>query len=398
MQALHDLMTFCEERGFAGWDPYDGLNSRLFKMSGLANFPLARLAWIQTFKRNPVNLRKILAVPEGINPKGTGLFLSGYSKLLQHCRGSAYHGFSVQHLEQIIHQLAGTLIEEQSSGYAGPCWGYNFDWQARGGLFFPAKTPTVVATTYASYGLFDAFDATGNEEYLEHAIGSANFVTQNLNRSYRPSGHFLFSYSPLPGNNCVYNASLLGSKLLARCHAYSPNPGNLAIAKASVAAAIEAQEKDGSWKYGEGPTQTWKDSFHTGFNLEALADYMQHSGDKSIQAAIDSGFSFYIEKFFTRTGEPKYYHDRLFPIDIHSPAQLIVTLDKLGLIDHHRALLEKVVKWTINNMQDSDGFFYYQKKPRFTIRIPYMRWSQAWMMHALSLYFIHTSNDSHRNN
>jgi hypothetical protein len=43
-----------------------------------------------------------------------------------------------------------------------------------------------------------------------------------------------------------------------------------------------------------------------------------------------------------------------------------------------------VAHWTIKNLRDPRGFFHYQRRRFYTVRIPYMRWSQAWMMYALS--------------
>jgi hypothetical protein len=34
-------------------------------------------------------------------------------------------------------------------------------------------------------------------------------------------------------------------------------------------------------------------------------------------------------------------------------------------------------------MQDARGFFYYQQHRRYTNRIPYMRWSQSWMLYGM---------------
>jgi hypothetical protein len=44
-------------------------------------------------------------------------------------------------------------------------------------------------------------------------------------------------------------------------------------------------------------------------------------------------------------------------IDIHSPTQLIVTLCALNKFNQHKDLADKVLLWTINNMQDKKGFF-----------------------------------------
>ena len=75
------LKNYCEEEDFKGWDPYDGLNSKVFKSLQLDKVRFFRLAWIQLFKRNPLNLRSFLGVPKEYNPKGLGLFLTGYTNL-----------------------------------------------------------------------------------------------------------------------------------------------------------------------------------------------------------------------------------------------------------------------------------------------------------------------------
>jgi rhamnogalacturonyl hydrolase YesR len=385
--SLSELQSYCERQGFIGWDPYDGLNSRVFKLLSLNKFALFRLIWIQLFKRNPINLRRLLFVPKGYNPKGIGLFLSAYSKNLIHLGESESKEFFS--LKKRVVELADLLVELRSEGYSGSCWGYNFDWQARGGLFFPSGTPTVVATTYAAYGLFDAYDATGERKYLHVALDSVKFVLKDLSRNYREDGTFLFSYSVLQGNNTVYNASLLGSKLLSRAYYYNKDEALIEVARESVQAVMNAQEKDGSWVYGELPIQSWKDSFHTGFNLECLADYLRFTDDKSIEDGVNRGLEYYTKNFFTDEGIPQYYHDGTYPIDIHSPAQLVVTLDSLGCLKEYGNLVDKVIEWTVNNMQDSKGYFYYQKNKFWSNKISYMRWSQAWMMHSLVVYINH---------
>ena len=387
MTSLSKLLEYCHEQNYLGWDPYDGLNSKVFKSLGLNRVPFFRLAWIQLFKRNPINLRRLFLVPKGFNSKAIGLFLSCYSKLLIATDKSKIG--EIEQLKNKVDSLADLLISLKSEGFSGACWGYNFDWQARGGLFFPSGTPTVVATTYAAYGLFDAYDATGNTRYLNVALDAVNFVLKDLSRDYRDDGAFLFSYSITNGNNKVYNASLLGSKLLSRAYYYNKDESLIDVAKGSVQAVMNAQEKDGSWVYGELPIQSWKDSFHTGFNLECLADFMKFTGDKSFEAGINLGFDYYIKNFFTDEGFPKYYNNGVFPIDIHSPAQLVVTVESLGRMKEYRGLVEKVINWTIDNMQDPKGYFYYQKKKYWTIKIPYMRWSLAWMAHSLVVYKIH---------
>ena len=37
-------------------------------------------------------------------------------------------------------------------------------------------------------------------------------------------------------------------------------------------------------------------------------------------------------------------------------------------------------------MQSGKGYFYYQVNRYFSSKIPYMRWAQAWMFYAFSMY------------
>jgi hypothetical protein len=72
-------------------------------------------------------------------------------------------------------------------------------------------------------------------------------------------------------------------------------------------------------------------------------------------------------------------------VDIHSVAQSIITLVLLRDLDPRNVpLARSVMEWALNHMWDDEGFFYYQVKRLYTIRIPYMRWAQAWMLLAIS--------------
>jgi len=112
---------------------------------------------------------------------------------------------------------------------------------------------------------------------------------------------------------------------------------------------------------------------------------LTYSGDKSFQTHIDKGLHYYLENFFLKDGTPKYYDNKTYPIDIHAPAQLVVTLSRLGVLQEHKVLVKKVLNWTVEHMQDfNKGYFYYQLKQGLSSKIPYMRWAQAWMFYAFS--------------
>ena len=348
---------------------------------------------IQAFKRCPLNLRRLALVPKEYNAKGIGLFLQGYCNLYKAVLANPKlesHLGTGNKIKERINELAELLISLQSKGYSGACWGYNFDWQARRLFLFPKYTPTVVATNFCATALIDAFEVTNNQKYLNVALSAAEFVKNDLHR-VECNGGFLFSYSPLPGNDTVYNASLLGSKLLAYCYHYTGKQEYYDAARLSVIACCNGQSEDGSWVYGLLPVQSWVDSFHTGYNLDGLIAYEEKTGDKSFHDYIEKGFDFYIKNFFEKDGCPKYYHNEKYPIDIHCPGQLFITLHRLGKFEEYKPLADKVLNWTVKNMQDKKGYFYYQLKKGISSKISYMRWSNAFMFNALSYYLLNAS-------
>ncbi|WP_458628200.1 glycoside hydrolase family protein [Winogradskyella sp. PC D3.3] len=374
--SFESLRKYCENETFKGWDPYDGLNSWVIQKTPLGKSRFFRLAWIQLFKRNPINLRPIFGIKKDYNPKGLGLFLMGYCNLYKKDPNDT-------NLEK-INFLAEKIIKLQTKGYSGSCWGYNFDWQARA-FFQPKYTPTVVATTFIADALIEAYEITKNNDYLDVAINASQFVLNDLNRSYDDDGNFTFSYSPID-NTQVYNAGLLGAKLLSLVFKYTKDDSLLVAAKSVASYVCKKQNKDGSWAYGTLPFHQWIDSFHTGYNLECLKIYQDVSGDNTFGANIDKGMNYYLNTFFTEEGMSKYYNNQTYPIDVHAPAQLIVTLYKNRNIKENKVLVDRVLNWTISNMQTQKGYFMYQKRKSVSSKIPYMRWAQGWMFYALSFY------------
>jgi hypothetical protein len=377
-QSFLKLKKYCEKEEFKGWDPYDGLNSWVIQRTFLGRSRFIRLAWIQLFKRNPINLRPFFGIKKEYNPKGLALFLIGYCNLFKTDSKDCYY-------KKIIY-LADKILELQTKGYSGSCWGYNFDWQARA-FFQPKFTPTVVVTAFVTEALIEAYDVTNNERYINAAISSSKFVLYDLNRTYDAQGNFTFSYSPLDKTQ-VLNAGLLGAKLLSQVYAFTKDAELVTPIEKVVSYVSQFQKENGSWPYSTLSYHQWIDNFHTGYNLECLKVIENNIGNSISNANIKNGMTYYLETFFDNDGKSKYYHDKTYPIDIHAPAQLIVTLYKNNIFDQHRDLIKKVLGWTINNMQTNKGFFIYQKRKFISSRISYIRWAQSWMFYAFSYYIL----------
>lgn len=378
-EAFSRLISYCNSEGFKGFDPYDGLNSTLFKsVPGAAKSRLARLVWIQGFKKSPVNLRPLTGIKKEYNPKALGLFLSGYAAL--------YKVDPQKEFLDKIYYFIDLIGKTSTRGYSGACWGYNFDWESRA-FFLKKYSPTVVVSSFVANALLDAFGILSDTKLLETARSTCDFILKDLNRTYDEKGNFIFSYSKNDSSS-VYNASLLGSRLLARVYSLTGESLLKEEAGKSVEYVCDRQRDDGSWTYGKLSFHQWVDNFHTGYNLECISDYMKFTGDRNYTGIIQKGFQYYKETFFTAEGASKYFNTKKYPVDIHSPAQFVITVCKLGKLNENREILDKVLDWTINNMQSSRGYFYYQIWKYYKIKISYMRWSQAWMFYALSTYLL----------
>jgi rhamnogalacturonyl hydrolase YesR len=332
-----------------------------------------RVAFTQLLRRCPLNLRHILGVPMGHNPKGIGLFLWGYSKLYAMERTDDY-------LERIDY-LLDLLDDLRSTGHSGNSWGYNFDWQSRTCLR-PKGTPTIVNTAFIGHALLDCYDMTGRRRALDMALPIADFILRDLRRT-RCNGSFCFSYTPID-TEVVHNANLLGASILARLSRYFDDARLVDDALASLRYSVRRQRPDGSWFYADTSIQRWIDSFHTGFNLQAIRYFLQAGLAPDCEQAYNRGVRFYARRFFLEDGTPKYYPDRVYPIDIHSPSQAICFFSQ----EHQRygELTDRILGWMMKHMYGGDGLFYYRRSRFVVNRIPYMRWSEAWAFHALTEY------------
>jgi hypothetical protein len=367
------LLKYCRGTGWAGWDPYDGLNSRAFQAVPFFQNKPCRLAFIQFMKRSPVNLRRVLRVPPGQNPKGLALFASALVRLSRLGLASLEEARSVGDL----------LISRQCPGQRHACWGYHFDWQTRG-VLVEKKVPNIVCTTFAGHALLDLYEATRHEAYREAAVSAARFIVDDLAADL-PDDAFCIRYFTV-GPSLVHNASLLGAAYLARVFTLSGDPTLRRVALKATQYTVARQAADGSWPYGEGATQKWIDSFHTGYNLLALERIRQDLFREDLTPVITKGYQFFLDHFFTTRGTVRYFHNKELPIDSHAVATALITLVKLAGYDvRSLPIAGNVFQWASENMRAPDGSFYYQKGRWTTNKISYMRWTQAWMLLALTI-------------
>lgn len=372
VELLLTLYKALEEKDFKGYDPYDGLNSRIFKKSPCFRSAALRLAWIQLFKRSPVNFRPLALVPPSHNPKGLALLVRGLVNL------RAITGR--EEFLDVAHSLADRIVAQRARDRVYFCVGYDFFWEARL-LSVPAYTPNMVVSSAAAQAFLDLYDADREVKWLDYAIQVGEFIEKELILS-ESADEMFFGY--VPGNSGrVHNVNLMGAALFARLFSHTGDDKHKGYAMKSARYTVRSQAEDGSWVYGDAPHHRWVDNFHTGFNLMALHAVHRHLPDDAWRRSIVSGFDYHIRHHFTQDMTPKYYNTKLYPIDIHNYAQGIDTFVTFDRPDKALQLIEK----SVDTMWDDEKhYFYYQKTGLYTNRIDYLRWSQAWMFYAVTRY------------
>jgi len=386
-EAFTDLFHWCRSHNFAGHDPFDALNSKLFRATPLKHSRTARLIWTQVFKRSPLSLRSLALVPAERNSKGVALFalaaLANYRRL------------KTKAAEIEARRLLDDLLSMRLGDWSGAAWGYNFDWQSRA-FFAPRGSPTIVPTAFAARALIEAARAFNDQAHLDTARSACDFILRDLPRSVETDTEVCFSYTPVSETR-IYNASLLAAETLAGVGALT---GERELCEWAVRAAryvVSQQHEDGSWAYGAAANQAWVDNFHTAFVLTSLAKIIGHCETpqtSQFEEPLQRGYEFWRNRFFLADGWPKYYHDSLYPVDTHAAATAIVSLLDLRDLDHNAlAHAEQAAVWSIRNLRDPRGFFYYQRRRFYSVRTPFMRWTQAWMLYALARLLEDNGND-----
>jgi hypothetical protein len=373
-ESITRLDSWLEDHDYAAYDPFDGLGSWV---RPLAVTPFSRQVLQQGVRRFPWNLRPLLGIRPATSTKPVGYLARSYLRLYR-LRGELAHLAAAE-------GCLAWLLEHASPGYSGLCWGNHFDYQSRV-FYLPKGEPTVVWTALIAHAFLDAWELTGKAEYAAAAGSVGEFIVTDLERRLEGRG-ICISYIP-SSYRCVHNANVLAASALARTAATGGDRRLLEVAAPAIAYTVGCQRDDGSWWYGEADNLHWVDNFHTGYVLDSLWQYMRASGDHEHGDAYARGADFFTEHFFLTDGTPRYYWDRTWPVDIQCAAQAIESLVVIATErgdDRALHLAGKVAAWTIENMQDVDGYFYFQRWPFVVNRTPMLHWGQATMLHALTV-------------
>lgn len=382
LDSINRLDSWIARNGWKGYDPYDVRSTKLFlpvcKLwhMGAGKYVAFPLLFIEERFRSV--FRSILRVNKQMNPKAMALFASGFLRLYKITKRATY--------KKKAEECLDWLIKNSNENYSGKCWGYPFDWQSR--IYIPKGTPSGVVTSVTAHAFLDAYEILENPEFLRIAESCCNFIMNDLNVDHTGKDKLCFSYTPLD-NFCVHNANLFSGSVLIRSYQYLRKEELRELGEKALNYTMHFQRDDGSWYYWAPPDENLGtiDNYHTGFVLECINIFRKVlKGDFKYEAQLSKGLNYYAKNLFLKNGVPKMYHKSVYPIDIHSCAQGIITfIESSDFQAEYKNLGLKITDWSIKNMQDKDGYFYYRiYKGGWIDKTPYIRWGQAWMLKALT--------------
>jgi len=372
--SLLRLSGWLETHDYEGYDTFDGLNARFVRFLTFEQ-PMLRIVLQQGVRRFPLNLRPILGVRPSRSTKGMGFLAAGFIRL---------HGLTGEAVwAERARAALQWLVANVSPGYAGACWGNHFDYQSRSG-FERKLSPSVVWTSHIGHVFLDAHDHFGDALYLDTAVSACEHILHDLGADEQDEARCI-NYFP-DSNHHVHNANTLGASLLARTYAHTRNQEYRDLARRAMLYTARSQHADGSWDYGAEPNLRWVDNFHTAYVLDCFKHYSESTGDTQFDSAMMRGYEYWKSVFFCNDGAPRYYNNKMRPLDIQCSSQAIDTLVYFNDLDpDNLPLAVRVAQWTIRQMQDRTGYFYYRCYPAGIVnRTPTLHWGQATMFSALA--------------
>ncbi|MBN2482353.1 MAG: hypothetical protein JXB19_11470 [Bacteroidales bacterium] len=387
---LSNLEKWISENGYSGYDPYDVKgNPFIIKLTGLGNHNVAvsifREIVFELFYTFPSLSRKISGIKPTVNAKAMGLFASSYLDLYFHNKDRQYYDKALYCLDWLKKNNAPDV-----QGYG---WGYPFDWQSQ--RLIPAGTPNGIVTTAVGDAFWKHYKLSGDKESLDFCTGICTFLC-TLPVDKISSDQICFSYTPLFINH-VHNLNLFVAEFLIKTGTEIRNNEWMSMGHKALQYTISNQLENGAFDYNGPPEKPADhfDNYHTGFVLRMLYSIWKLTGREDVLASLTRCYRQYTSHFFEDNRIPKLMPDKKYRIDIHSCAESINCLSVLGnVFPEGLELAENILEWTVHNLQDESGYFYYGiVKSRFTgttfkSKIPYIRWGQAWMFRALSSYLI----------
>ena len=383
-----ELMEWLENEEFRGYDPYDALNCSF--LNKIASFhPFVQQIIIHIVKNLPFNIRPYLGIKKSYNPTAFALFLESYLNYYQITKNSFFLNKCNFFINSLIEMSSINTKKEIG-------WSRNFKFVTVNEIH-DKNTPLTFLNAKIGLSLIKYYEITKNRGIL-NLIHDIIYAILKYGKIHNTKKGIFIGYAAVKKPRFIFNVNALCAELFLKYIYYTKNKyidqyniQNISIDL--IETLLMHQNTDGSWIYGY--TFDFKKlnniDFHQGFIIDSLLEITKLDPiyKSNVEESYFKGLIFMVKNQIDEKGFFKWRYPKKYPIDIHNQAQGIISLSKYKGKEFD-FLLKKIVEYTIKFFWDEKRkFFYYQKKLIYVIKIPFMRWSEAWMLYALSELLLH---------
>jgi hypothetical protein len=391
---LDNLFNWIMKNGWAGWDPYDFWDTEIGRsLSGPENI-FQRICRVILFRASeffPITVRRILKVNPQVNSKAMGLFASAFLQLeaVEKSPRLINHEPAYNHCFNWLEKNAVTT-------FGGRGWGYHYNWKSR--ILIPRNTPFLVTSAIIGDAYWLKYKMHGDKKALFTCEEICQFIFNGINRSgYKKDGSFCFSFTPID-NFQVHNSNLLGAEFLIRIGLEVGREDWIRTGILAAQFSLSEIREDGTLNYwsNEQSNGVQQDTSHSGFEIRALNSIACLTNSAVFREAADKYFNTWLKDYFLQDGVPKFTRQDNHILEVHSCAEALLCavrmfesgrFDKEVFLRHSQGVLSAASELWVQEESDMGYFLsriYKKIGIKLKVRIPYIRWGEAWMFNALA--------------
>lgn len=190
----------------------------------------------------------------------------------------------------------------------GTGWGLGWEWDAFGdGSVNPADAIYAITTAIAVEGLLNAYEAAGDQKYLDTAVEA---LASYMPYTTRTEAGAYFWYSNQPADQkSIFNVSAMLAGMFARAGSMTGRDDFRHVARLVLDDLLwNATDANGhpSWEYGPrtGSSPRWNDLVHAGYIAYGVLLADRHLGTNLVDK---QRIHAYLNGFFSPDGKPREY-------------------------------------------------------------------------------------------
>ncbi len=381
--SLNAVDRNARENEYKGFDKYSLHNAVTLEGSGIVP-RLSKRSYNFASNYFPGILLKILAPPKLIHAKAMGLFADAY---LDMYRVTGSENYKLQ-----AHNCMEWLLRNRSPEYPEYCWGVPFDWNSKGKKV-PANTPIASVSSICVDPFWRWETLFQDHVYREIPMKTCAALLKSLYRhTDLPDSVACYGYTAKDQLRVLNGNLFLAEKLFLLGKFWDWQEG-LEEGRKIVAYCLGNMNSDGTFPYQgreAGSAGKAVDAYHNGFILRSLFRINSLYPSEELYKALRSGLDAYLKCFVGPKGETWVQPGRTM-VDIHGCAETILCLGRLTtLFPDCEEAWTRSIRWAIEHMQNRvSGHFFYRRAHflslmHWTVDVPYIRWSDAWMYKALA--------------